>query len=155
MVKKYIPKPSVSRVCRFCDTCFETTRPFTVYCSRPCAQAYAAGGYAARNPRYNVPTGTVGTIAELAVSVDLLRKGFSVFRALSPSCNCDLAVLFDRKLCRVEVKTAHLSAKGDLYWPSCDGSKYDVLALVCHEQVTYKPDISEWFQQTPNNLASS
>ena len=37
--------------------------------------------------------GTTGAIAELVVATDLLGRGYEVFRALSPSCSGDLAVL--------------------------------------------------------------
>ena len=55
--------------------------------------------------RLNLPTSTIGSISEMHVSADLLSKGYEVFRALSPACSCDLAVLQSSKLLRVEVRT--------------------------------------------------
>lgn len=59
-----------------------------------------------------LPTGTVGAINELRVSVDLMARGYAVFRALSPSCPCDLAILKDDNLIRVEVKTGYRLCNG-------------------------------------------
>ena len=93
-------------------------------------------------PASKLPAGTVGAIAELRVSVDLLSKGYEVFRALNPSCPCDLAILCDNRLFRVEVRTAHRSGyTGKVY---CDPSKkeyYDILAQVLPEQIVYIPEL--------------
>lgn len=56
-----------------------------------------------------LPTGTTGAISELVICCDLLRRGYEVFRSVSPSCSCDLAVLKDGKLLRIEVKSVHLN----------------------------------------------
>ena len=147
MTQTHKRKPSVSRVCRVCEKCFETTRRQQVFCSHDCSKAFSARGHSERNPRQPLPTNTVGAIAELIVAVDLLRRGYSVFRALSPSCNCDLAVLKNHSLCRVEVKSAYLTVRGELSYPKCDASKFDVIALVRNSQIVYRPDIEEWFEQ--------
>lgn len=61
------------------------------------------------NPLLSADTSTTGAIGELQVAVDLLRLGYQVFRAMSPSCPCDLVVMKNGKAVRVEVKTLPVS----------------------------------------------
>src|SRR5262245_42807567 len=82
------------------------------YCSTKCRNNTTLQRYRKLNHRLQLPSSTVGTLAELEVAVDLLRRGYEVFRALSPSCSCDLAVLREGRLLRVEVRTAYYSKAG-------------------------------------------
>jgi len=84
---------------------------------------------------YIANTGTIGAINELYVSSDLMARGLSVFRALSPSCKCDLIVmLHNGDLKRVEVKTGHItgSKTGDIKirHSLCTHDAFDWLAIV-------------------------
>ena len=65
-----------------------------------------------RYKRAGISTSTVGAIQELLVSVDLMEKGYHVFRALSPSCPCDLFALKDGKAFDIEVRTAYRKQDG-------------------------------------------
>jgi hypothetical protein len=53
----------------------------------------------------NLSSGTVGAISELCVSANLLNKGYSVFRSLSPSCFCDIIAIKDKTILKIEVRT--------------------------------------------------
>ena len=110
------------------------------YCSRGCGAKAQANAYSQLNPRLNLPTGTTGALAELMVSTDLLRKGFEVFRALSPCCSCDLAVLKDSRVIRVEVRTGYRLKSGISV--SRQGS-YDIHATVLHDtgEIIYSPSL--------------
>lgn len=55
----------------------------------------------------DLPTGTIGAIAELVVSADLMAHGIPVFRALSPNCKFDLAIAHRSRLLGIEVRTAY------------------------------------------------
>jgi hypothetical protein len=95
--------------------------------------------------RLDVPLPTVGAIAELAVAVDLMRRGFSVYRALSPASDCDLAVVKDQQLLRVEVKAGTRQGENSYranVRPEQEG-KFDVLAiyLPAENLVVYKPSL--------------
>jgi hypothetical protein len=79
-----------------------------------------------------VPSGTVGAIAELLVSADLLSRGYHVFRAMSPSSPCDLLVMKDSLSARVEVRRVTRDREGNLP-TGCDASergRFDILARV-------------------------
>jgi len=84
-------------------------------------------------------SGTTGAISELRVSADLLYKGYSVFRALSPNCPCDLAILKGDKLLKIEVKTTCYSPSGAVVYPKPKNDCYDILALVLDDKIIYKP----------------
>ncbi len=67
--------------------------------------------------------GTIGAIGELAAAAELMKIGWEVFRALSPSCSCDLAAIKDGKLYRFEVRTGYQHPKGRIAY-----SPYNVRA---------------------------
>jgi len=104
---------SLPRMCLICQNPIPTNTRRTYYCSDGCAQR-------ARDERYNpavqmlVGTGTQGAIGELVVCVDLLRRGYDVYRAMSPSCPCDLVAIKDGVTYRVEVKTARYNSAGQI-----------------------------------------
>lgn len=82
---------------------------------------------------YMANPGTVGAINELYVANDLMARGMSVFRSLSPSCKCDLVVMLnDGELKRVEVKTGYKQSTktGKIGHSPCGNSKFDWLAIV-------------------------
>jgi DNA-directed RNA polymerase subunit RPC12/RpoP len=56
-----------------------------------------------------------GAIVELRVEVDLLSKGYHVFRSESPACPCDLVVIKDGLCAKVEVRTvSYLDKNGEV-----------------------------------------
>ena len=92
-----------------------------------------------------VKTGTVGAIHELVVSIDLMKRGLPVFRALSSACACDLGVLCNGRLLRFEVTTGYIGCKGSLSYPKHKKQNFDVIAVVSPGGITYLPALEEWF----------
>lgn len=93
---------------------------------------------------------TVGAVSELVACADLMRRGYHVFRALSPSCPSDLLVYRydpDRwrmvDALRIQVRTAWTSGEAIHFrLKESDRGKFDVLALVLHDdRVYYAPMI--------------
>jgi hypothetical protein len=82
--------------------------------------------------------GRTGAASELVVCVDLIRRGYDVFRAVSAQCCCDLIAVKGINVLRVEVRTAH-GTKG---MSASKRGHYDVLAVVREFNVSYKPTIS-------------
>jgi hypothetical protein len=102
--------------CEMCSGAFTSVMNHAKYCSRECKNKRAlqwTGRYVYGGA--SIPTGTVGAISELAVAADLMRKGYAVFRALSPSCWCDLIAHKDGVMFKVEVRTAYkyINPKGE------------------------------------------
>ena len=114
------------------------------YCSNICRKD---AEYKARCPTYEpskVSSGVIGAMHELLVSADLMRRGYEVFRALSPACSCDLVILKEGRLLRVEVRTAQKSISGKLSWTNSkkDIGRSDMLALVVEgRDIVYLPSL--------------
>ena len=128
--------------------CQECGRPIVgrnknaIYCSPQCgSSAYNKKHGLSR--MYDATRPTTGAINELLVATDLMKRGVGVFRALSPSCQCDLVALVDGKLLRVEVTTGYRGPKSrELTWPSKDKNRFEVLAVVERGgAITYMPEI--------------
>lgn len=81
-----------------------------------------------------------GTIHELKVAIDLLEKGYEVYKALSSLAHCDLAILKNKQLLLVEVTTGYRTTKGKLHFPKKIRRGYDILAVVIRgEGIVYFP----------------
>jgi hypothetical protein len=106
------------------------------FCSKKCQFEWTGK----RSAWKGLPTGTVGAIQELRVAVDLLKRGYEVFRPLSPSCSCDLLVLKDGGIKKIEVRTAY-ERKYDnkLFYPN-NNIKAEYLALALPDKIIYKPE---------------
>lgn len=91
---------------------------------------------------HRLSPGNVGAAHELVVTVDLLRRGYTVFRNVGPHGPADLVALRNRKALLVEVTTCNVNNDGSLAYPRKDDDAhfFDVLALVTHAgEVTYVP----------------
>lgn len=67
---------------------------------------------------------------ELAVCVDLMRRGFEVFRCVSPNSRCDLVAINGGNFIKVEVTSGTLSKKGMVSFPPRKLHSFDLLAIV-------------------------
>lgn len=124
-------------VCTGCGKEFTTWRKPQKFCSKRCNQRFnnQPTGF-----RHIIPPSTVGAISELLVGADLLRRGYEVFRALSPSCSCDLAILKNGKLLRVEVRTGRKNRRGNVVYANTT-HRHDVMAVVVgKDQILYDPE---------------
>ena len=93
-----------------------------------------------------ISPGTSGAINELRIVVDLLSRGFDMFRAVSPSCSCDLIGLRDGRCYRIEVTKGKYRSRTNgpsyLTWVPHDPAKYDILALIMPDDaILYMPEI--------------
>ena len=122
--------------------------PHTKCCSRRCRNNLGRAAYATANRSLGLPSATVGALGELIVAADLMKQGYEVFRALSPSCSCDLAILRNGRLLRVEVRTGYRTVTGGeniFIGKTGKAHRADVLAVVVHTPNTairYDPELS-------------
>lgn len=132
------------RTCKYCELPLPPARasyPWSLYCCDNCARsASKKRGSVSAYP--GLSTASVGALHELLVCADLLKRGFHVFRAVSPSCSCDLAILDGSRLLRIEVTTGYKSASGSLSFPEHSPQNYDVLAVVSAGEISYFPPFS-------------
>jgi hypothetical protein len=111
---------------------------------------------APQNPtKPRLATGTTGAIGELLAAADLMRRGFHVFRALSPHCPSDLIAYSTvpgtpqvGAPLRVQVRTAQISKSGigNISFPlkDRDAGTFDILALVVENTgVFYLPTLDD------------
>ena len=117
---------------------------YAKYCSRECYKEWARVHYRGNRPyARKISTGTVGAISELVVSIDLMIKGYEVFRALSPACSCDLAILNGGKLMTIEVRTTGRYTNGQFNQTPIMSHKADIGALVVGNEILYVPELPE------------
>ena len=79
-------------------------------------------------------------VGELRVCIDLLSKGFEIFHAVSPNCSCDLAVLKDGKLIKIEIRTGYRTRNGTLQWGK-NKFRADMWAIVLKDEIIYVPEL--------------
>jgi len=134
-----------TRPCKHCNEMYVFFQDRHKFCSYECYVAYER--FANNREPYadNITSATVGAIHELIVATDLLGKGYAVFRALSPNCDCDLIVSMNGELLRVEVTTRQIGR--DVKHPATNREhpeKFDLLAVVFNDgMIKYTPEISE------------
>lgn len=130
-----------------CETCskeFTNYHSHTKTCSPDCRKIRAAKIAGKQAYVTGLPTATVGAIAEMAVALDLLRKGYAVFRALSSSCFCDLIAIKNEVIMRLEVRTGYYySTTGTIQFPKQAHGPIDYFAI-------YLPALNEVRYFTPD-----
>jgi hypothetical protein len=108
--KIYEPK-----LCLGCGKEFQPRKNYHIYCSQKCAEpTYRPDRY---HFEKSIPSGTVGAIGELYVSLWLMRNGWDVYRALSPAASCDIAAIKENRLYRFEVRTGYRNRAGQVCYP--------------------------------------
>lgn len=139
--------PPPEKYCAYCKKDLGENTRRRIYCGSLCAgRAQSISYYGKRKDSYEgIPTGTTGAIHELNVCSDLLKKGYHVYRAVSPSAVCDLVILGEFKLLKIEVTTGHRTANCGIVHPKKDFSKFDILAIALHDgTIVYEPDLENW-----------
>ena len=127
------------RLCKHCGKPIPPTRrKLALYCSPKCQRDNYFKEYHNLNPDSGLPSGTIGALGEYRVIIDLLRRGFEVFHAASPSASCDLAVLKSNILYRVEVRTGKYSGSGKIF--TTRNHRAEILAIVLPDKIIYQPD---------------
>lgn len=120
------------------------------FCSRQCRiDAYSARHF--KPQRLGLPSATVGAVGEMVAAVDLMKRGYEVFRALSAACSSDLIALRDGVPLRIEVRTGQRSLlTGKLTWARNGGkqgrSEDDLdhyAVVVAGELILYDPPLPE------------
>lgn len=137
--RKDIPN---DRWCRGSMTCSNACKNKLVYKARNDLNAGV-------NWSSNLSTGQVGAIQEMAVCADLMKRGISVFRAVSPSSSCDLIAMLGTRLVRVEVTTGWRDTSGRVFHAKKrdrTAGKFDLLAVASKNGlIQYEPPIETMF----------
>src|SRR5260370_3813363 len=76
------------------------------------------------------------------LSVDLLAKGWEVFRAVSPACSCDLIAAKGGTLLRIKVRTRRKYPTGKVYYPA-QNIRADLIAIVLPDMLIYEQPLED------------
>lgn len=136
--------PRFIKVCETCQTTFHTARNSQVYCSKKCLQEKYRS--AVPPDLQTIGRGAKGTYGELLVSADLIKKGWYVYRALSPHSPCDLIAVKGQLIKRIEVTLGKRVTEGKISFnPHNDtATGFDIVAVVIanDNSVVYIPELS-------------
>lgn len=119
-------------VCPVCKKESTTNRAWQVYCSNKCAKEFYLQECRTETDAPLSHRSNFGAAVELLISSDLLFRGFEVFRALSPTCSCDLIAMKDHNIVRIEVRSAKEAKSGSINFATQRLSKdrSDIIAIV-------------------------
>lgn len=144
--------PIAIRLCPVCSKPIPDKRGGLprVTCSDACNRQRSRERHRLLNPAPGWSVGlspsVVGAAQEMIVVADLLKRGYFVFRSVSPGASCDLVLVIDRSIHRIDVTTGFRSAVGTLLYPKNgrDSGFYDSLAVVeKNGQITYLPALPQ------------
>ena len=116
-----------TKICEVCGKEFQGQIHYKT-CSEECRKER----YRKRFGRYadtSISSGTVGAISEIMISADLMKKGYAVFRALSPACFCDVIAIKDKKILRVEIRTGYMAKNGKIFFPRNTHGEIDIFGI--------------------------
>ena len=131
-------------ICEECQKPFTNLYRRTRFCSQKCRlhSAYKRNYIPSPQEKAGIDRAATGAASELIVAADLLRRGYEVFRALSPHASCDLAILHDGKLLRVEVRTGRKAANRQrAFFVKSKKYRSDIWAVVLDHEILYEPPI--------------
>lgn len=99
------------------------------FCSETCEQNYNREKMLEGSP-CKLSTSDKGVLGEHAVIVDLLEKDYKVFKHVNPSTPCDLIIINEEGLKKVEIKTGRRNkSTKKLYHGNTSNNDYDILAI--------------------------
>lgn len=133
--------------CKQCGKVIEAeNKNRRVFCSKKCLNLFGSRNIQKFN--YPINTGTLGAISELSVCADLMKKGYLLFKSISPSSPYDLVVDIKGVLHKLEVKTGSIRSNGSLSYYVRPEAIYDILAVVFVTGIKY----FKYGEDTPFNL---
>lgn len=117
------------------------------YCSQECAKLFYKKNFEKNNIRLPISSSSAGAIGELRISIDLLARGFHVFRNLSPSGWCDLVINNNKECFTVEVTTGYYNSQMKVIHPKTSKikeKKWDILAIAMSTgEIFYEPSLPD------------
>jgi len=119
----------LTKKCIICQQVFTPSKHNQKFCSKECKDKF----YNRISTFPHLPSATVGTIGELVVATDLLKKGYEVYRPLSPSCSADLLVEKEQKIFKIEIRTGYIQKDGKLVYSHIN-IRASILAIVVHSE---------------------
>ena len=131
----------LGRICWFCKKEIGKYKQSTSkYCSVNCMRK----GNGDRNEYWDASRkADKGAMSELLAAADLLKKGFEVYRNVSPCGSVDLIIRKGQTLLSVEVRTARRDTKSNKVYCPRKNIRSDILALVFKDIISYEPELHD------------
>jgi len=117
------------------------------FCDAACSRAWHSKKWHENNPKTaasQLAVGTIGSMNLMRVQLDLVQRGYLVYRATFESQPFELVTMvaglsmgFGK---RVKVTTGHRAPNGALTHRKFDDPTIDVLAVVTPEAIYYEPE---------------
>lgn len=139
---------AVRKICKQCRRPFISggSKPGLLYCSSECRHEYERARHYPRSPYKSagMNPSTTGALSEMRTAVDLMLRGYEVFRPVSPSATCDLIGLRYGILVRFQVRTGWIGA-GKLRYAKKDSDegRQDHFAVCLPHEIVYIPGLPE------------
>lgn len=135
--------------CTQCGVGFQHSHQSTKVCSEKCRKE-RNNIITGRKSRLEIPTGTVGSVSEMLVAVDLMRKGYAVFRALSPACFCDLICIKNGTVLKIECRTGYKHPFSEkIHFPRKTWGDIDLIAVFVHHDSEIHYFYSDFTEAAP------
>jgi len=131
IAKKY------GRTCKKCNNAFWARHPQYLICKECRPKDWKSKAMYPLTTRFST-----GSILELRVCIDLMAKGYEVYRAMSACAPFDLIVWTEDELRLVEVKSAYDRGGSKLWVPNgIHAYPGTILAAVAIDRIEYHPEL--------------
>ncbi len=114
--------------CEECSKEFIHIMSHTKTCSEDCRSKRAIKKWGRYSDK-SIASGTVGAVSEITISADLMKKGYAVFRSLSPACFCDVIATKGNEMLRVEIRTGYSAVNGKVSFPTRTNGEIDIYGV--------------------------
>lgn len=114
----YKKKEIRTLICGHCLKEYQNRYIKSRFCSNKCRHDYWNG--VTKNSTIvtdEISRYTIGTIAEILVCADLMGRGYSVYKAISPNTFSDVIAIRDGIIYQLEVRTGRYGVTGRLNYP--------------------------------------
>jgi hypothetical protein len=130
-------------LCRNCQAGFTKKNYNQIFCSIKCERKYNAPETSGLKRDFGLSSSSAGAMSELLACADLLKKGYSVFRSVSPASNFDAIAFKNDKMISIEIRTGYMSKSGKLIFTKNQKDIAQHYAVVLHQknEVVYIPEL--------------
>lgn len=137
-----IKQKKMDKKCLYCGEKLINVLPHRKFCNKKCNTSFRSKSLGFEEfCQEKLQSHVIGAMNEMLVCADLIRKGYEVFKAI---CNnsCDIAILKNKILLRVEVTTGNIfKINGKIHIPVKNKEKFDILAIVLKDgKIIYQPE---------------
>lgn len=147
-----VPASKMYGQCKQCKALLIGGRKDRKFCNAECAGEFQRLAWRQKNPKSPLAALQNNTKAEaniMKVCIDLLQRGYEVYKAAFQGMPCDLVVIYRQETSfgsmvqyrRIEVTSGNRSTSGTLSHPKREAAQYDVLAVVVGDEIFYKPEL--------------